>query len=56
MHRLKTGTREDETTVLIAKMSDGVLVTGEFSELRSPTKSRLSSSGKADWLRAPLGV
>lgn len=46
----KNGTREDETTVLIAKMSDGVLVTGEFSE-RSPHEIEVVVSGKAGWLR-----
>ena len=46
----KNGTREDETTVLMAKMSDGVLVTGEFSE-RSPHEIEVVVSGRSGWLR-----
>ncbi len=46
----KNGVREDETTVLSARMSDGVLVTGEFSE-RSPHEIEIVISGKSGWLR-----
>jgi predicted dehydrogenase len=46
----KNGTREDEAAVLSARMSDGVLVTGEFSE-RSPHEIEIVVSGKSGWLR-----
>lgn len=46
----KNGTRQDETSVLTARMSDGVLVTGEFSE-RSPHEIEIVVSGKSGWLR-----
>lgn len=46
----KNGIREDETTILSGRMSDGVLVTGEFSE-RSPHEIEIVVSGKSGWLR-----
>jgi predicted dehydrogenase len=46
----RSGTRDDESAVLIARMSDGVLVTGEFSE-RSPHEIEIVVSGRSGWLR-----
>jgi predicted dehydrogenase len=46
----RNGTREDEAAVLAARMLNGVLVTGEFSE-RSPHEIEVVVSGKAGWLR-----
>ena len=46
----RSGTRDDESAVLTARMSDGVLVTGEFSE-RSPHEIEIVVSGRSGWLR-----
>jgi predicted dehydrogenase len=46
----RSGVREDETAVLSARMSNGVLVSGEFSE-RSPHEIEIVVSGKSGWLR-----